>query len=446
MSGYSDSDVIVAPATGVANRAPLAVVRVSGSGCWGLLARSFHPKKPGGYRSWRARYGVWHDGRGFVDDVAVIPYGAPRSYTGQEMFEVICHGNPMLVDAVVESLLTLGARRARPGEFTMRAVLNGKMDVLAAEAVHGVVEAHTRYQADLLRRQAKGPLVPFVRERVEEILQIQAHIEATIDYGEEDVDALERETLLEKMEGLIRLFEGLEKTAGFLKGMRRGFRVLLTGPPNAGKSTLFNALVRQERAIVTELPGTTRDVISEQIDMAGLPVVLLDSAGVRESEDLIETMGVARTVALLEEVDLVVYLTETGKDGAPYSQIAALPPSKVLKINTKADLIEIAKTEDLAVSAKTGTGMERLEKEIVLKLTAGFAEQQVYLINQRQQETIAAVIAQLGSAYEDYRQGFGEEVLSSYLNAARRLLGELTGETTVEDILDRMFSNFCLGK
>ncbi len=441
---YSETDMIVAPATGAEHRGPLAIVRVSGSGSWQVLAACFNAAER--MQPWSMVYGDFYDQRGVIDDVLLVGYRGPRSYTGQDMVEIFCHGNPLIVDEILRTLVALGARRARPGEFTIRAVLNGKMDLLQAESVNGIVEANTRYQAELVRRQAKGPIVPFIKQQVAEIIAIQAHIEATIDYGEEDIAALEREGLLRRIDGLITRFAQLRETGRFANAMRRGFRVLITGAPNVGKSTLFNRLVREERAIVTHLPGTTRDLITEQVEIQGLPVLLIDSAGVRETEDLIEAMGIRKIYELLEEVDLVLHLSVSGEEEPPYEQLAELPRERWLQIVTKTDLMPCADSSKIAVSATTGEGLLRLESELVLRLSSAMDGQSVYLINRRQEERVIEVLTQLKTARDDYAQGFGEEVLSSYLNLARRSLGELTGETTVEDILDRMFSTFCLGK
>jgi tRNA modification GTPase len=443
---YSDRDIIVASASEV-RKAPLAVIRVSGDNCWNVFQRCFRPKIKKDYEPWRMMYGLWQDGEGVVDDVTVVPYRGPASYTGQDMFEVICHGSALFVDAVVASVIACGGRAARPGEFTMRAVLNGKMDLLEAEGVGALIEANTRFQADLIRRQANGPLVDVVKEQVEAILQVQAHIEATIDYGEEDIDALQKDVLLSKMRGVLGALTELKKTSSFTRSLRRGFRVLLTGRPNVGKSTLFNALVRQERALVTELPGTTRDLVSEEVEIDGLPVVLIDSAGVRETEDRVENLGIEKIYEMLGEVDLVLYLVEQGMETEPYEKIKTLSEDKWIRIRTKADVDEQTLAEEAcSVSAKTGQGLDELEGIIVNRLSKVMEGQKAYLINRRQEETLDAALTHLERAIEDFEGGFGEEVLSSYLNTTRRLLGELTGETTVEDILDRMFSNFCLGK
>ena len=442
---YSDQDLIVAPASGT-QRAPLAVVRVSGKGSWEIIERFFKPVSQKEIQPWKMMYGHWQDEEGVVDDVMVSAYRDGVSYTGQEMFEVFCHGNPLFVEAIIQTVLKTGGRRAKPGEFTLRAVLNGKMDLLQAEAVHALVEANTRYQAEMIRRQKEGSLVPLVKKQVEAILQLQAHIEATIDYGEEDIDALEREKVVDRLQGVLDPLLHLRETVSFFISLRKGFRVLLTGPPNAGKSTLFNALVKQERAIVTDLPGTTRDLISEEIDLGGLPVVLIDSAGVRDTQDQIERMGLEKIYEILGEVDLVLYLNPAPEKVKPYKKLDDLSPGKWMTIQTKTDMVGAVKEGDLGVSAKTGHGLAELEKLIVEKLSEVMEGHEAYLINQRQEETLGQAVECLLSAKRDYEAGYGEEVLSSYLNTTRRTLGELTGDTTVEDILDRMFANFCLGK
>ncbi len=439
------SDTIVAPATPVHERAPIAVLRVSGPQAWALIARFFKPSSAKPFRPWRLKRGDWCDPTGVIDDVLISFFKAPASYSGEDMCEISCHGNPLLRDAIEANLIDAGARRAKPGEFTQRALLNGKMGLLEAEALHDLIEAKTRYQADLIRQQAQSPLAARVRQHVHAILGIQAHIEASIDYGEEDVDVLNRDQMGQQLATMIEQLTVLKKTATFAMGMKRGFRVLLAGAPNVGKSTLFNALLARERAIVSDVPGTTRDFITEEVEIQGLPVVLIDTAGIRETQDFIEGEGIKRVRALFGEVDLVVLLLDQAHVGVEFDE-QVLGPERVIRVATKQDLAPVVQGCDLAVSAKAGTGLAQLEQQIVLRLSSAVDGQSAYLINQRQEETVAEAIAMLQAAMDDFQAGHGEEILSSYLNQTRRLLGELTGETTVEDLLDRMFATFCLGK
>lgn len=445
MSTPSD-DTIVAPATPLNARGPIAILRLSGPRSWQLVAECFTPTVAGPFKPWRLRHGVWVDRAGTVDEVLVSFFAAPRSYTGEAMCEIACHGNPLFREAIEQSLIARGARRAKPGEFTQRALLNGRMGLLEAEGLHDLIDAKTLYQADLIRQQASSPLAGQVREQVEAVLAVQAHIEASIDYGEEDIDALQRDGLLAKLTAIRDRLRVLKRTATFAIGMKRGFRVLLVGAPNVGKSTLFNALLERERAIVSHVAGTTRDFLTEEVEIGGLPVVLIDSAGLRATDDLIEGEGVRRVHQLLSEADLVLALVDGDHPQVPALDAQAVPAERCLTVATKADLGAPAPNADLKVSATQGQGLAELERQIVLRLSSAVAGQNAYLINQRQEETVAAAIALLQTAMDDFQSGHGEEILSSYLNQTRWLLGELTGETTVEDLLDRMFATFCLGK
>lgn len=443
---YSDRDLIVAPATATQLRAPLAVIRLSGPGSWEAVKPWFHPRRDAPWRPWRARYGTWRDDQGIVDEVVVLPFAAPHSYTGQEMVEILCHGNPLFVGAILDSCSRSGARLARPGEFTQRAFLNGKKDLHEAEAVHALIEAKTRYQAAIIRRQSHGALARTVQHAVDEILSVQAHLEAAIDYAEEDVDPVEAGSLGRRLHAVIERLERLRQAAAFAQGMRRGFRVLLTGRPNVGKSTLFNALLAQERAIVTDEPGTTRDFITEEVEMGGLPVVLIDTAGVGDAADPVEEMGIGKVMELLGTVDLVLYLTPGAEPHPPYSELTELAAERWMTVFTKGDQGPGASEDGLTVCAKKMHGLEELRDEIVVRLSAAHQGQTEMWINQRQEHALTEAVELLERAERDHREGFGDEILSTYLNHVRRKLGEITGETTVEDILDRMFSTFCLGK
>ncbi|MCB1050253.1 MAG: tRNA uridine-5-carboxymethylaminomethyl(34) synthesis GTPase MnmE [Acidobacteria bacterium] len=442
----SDADTIVAPATPMSLRAPLAIIRLSGPAVTSILdthlrLRGDHQLKP-----WTLVYADWVDAAGIVDDVTCVTYPAERSYTGQSMAEIFCHGNPLFVETILTNCQVAGARLAKPGEFSLRALLNGKMDLVQVEAVHELVQAKTRYHADLVRRQARGPLAQFAKQSVEEILQIQAHLEASIDYGEEDVDAMAQHLLLERLARVAESLRQVLLSAPFVRGMKRGFRVLLTGAPNAGKSTLFNRILGNERAIVSEIAGTTRDFINEEIELKGLPVVLIDTAGVRETDDPIEQLGIGKILQLLEDVDLILYLNDASQPREPYVELQAMPSEKWLTVWTKTDLEPNVATVGIGVHPHDEAGYQHLIDEIVLRLSAPMQGQAVWVTNQRQADLLTAAEALVLQAKDDFAAGFGEEIVSTALNHVRTLLGEITGETTVEDVLDRMFSNFCLGK
>jgi len=441
---YSVNDIIAAPATPVV-KSPLIIIRVSGDGCWGLLKELFQSRK-GQAKSWRASLGNWVDNKGQIDEVIVTCFPNGSSYTGQEMFEVSCHGNPIFVDAIMASLYQKDVRLAKPGEFTARAVLNGKMTLFEAESVQAVIEAKTRFHAELIRKQEKSPLIPHLRNVIEQVLKVQAHIEASIDYGEEDIDALNKDVLIGRLNNIDDDMKGILKSSAFPHKMREGFKVLLTGETNVGKSSLFNALCDHQRAIVTDIPGTTRDLVHEEVEIDGIPIVFIDSAGIRETQDHVELIGIKRIKSILLEMDLILFLTPYKDPQNLYSELLDVENGKVLTVFTKSDLSggEWQGEDRVIVSVNDAASVQGLKEEIVGRLKKEIGNQ--YLITERQENTFAGALSLLEEAIETLEQGYGEEICSSHLNSFRHKIGELTGETTVEDILDHMFSDFCLGK
>jgi tRNA modification GTPase len=392
--------------------------------------------------------GDWTDQEGVIDEVIVLPMQKGKSFTGQEMFELTCHGNPVLVRDILESLFALGARMAEAGEFTARAVLSGRIDLFDAERVQALIEAKTRYHAALIQRQESGVVIPYLGQQVHEVLSIQAHIEASIDYGEEDIEALDREQLMARIESVVSSMDRVLKASVLPLKMTSGFQVLLTGETNAGKSSLFNALCDHQRAIVTEIPGTTRDLVHEEVEIEGVPVILIDSAGVRKTHDPIEKIGMERIAEILPQMDLVLALFPADREKREYSHIAAVDEAKVMRVLSKSDLGDDPGKEIQAVSVYDEKSVQRLKKQIVQRLVGekGFSMDQHYLITNRQVDVFEKARQELKMAVETLREGYGEEVCTSHLNSFRYKIGELTGETTVEDILDHMFSDFCLGK
>ena len=445
---YSDLEIIAAPATPVV-RAPLALIRVSGPGCWEVANHFFKPFK-GVPKPWKAQLGTWSDEKGYIDEVIVVPYQQGSSYTGQEMFEIACHGNPVLVHAILDSMKTRGVRLAKPGEFTSRAVLSGKMSLFEAERIQAVIEAKTRYHAEIIYQQSHNPLIPRLQELVVEVLKVQAHIEANIDYGEDDIDALDVNRLVQKLQNIEKKMETILKASVFPRKMRQGFHVLLTGDTNVGKSSLFNALCNHQRAIVTDIPGTTRDLVHEEVEIEGIPIVFIDSAGVRETGDYVEKLGIERIKQTLPDMDMVMFLTPLGQEAKVYSELETLLPGKLMYVYTQSDKAPNEKRKDdesgtaAVVSIYEEESIQSLKKKIVTRL--GTQVSGHYLVTQRQEDVFSLARKEIQDAAFCLVQGYGEEVCASHLNAFRSKIGELTGETTVEDILDHMFSDFCLGK
>lgn len=447
---YSDQDIIVAPATPVV-RGPLTLIRVSGPNAWTLLQANFKSSgigtkaKPQTIEPWKARLGTWHDDKGRIDEVVVTPFARGKSYTGQEMFELTCHGNPVLVEAIVTSMLEKGARLAKPGEFTSRAVLSGRMTLFEAERIQAIIEAKTRYHAEIIFQQRHNPMMPFLKELVQQVLKVQAHIEALIDYGEEDLDALDNTSLIERLQAIIKKVRKTLQASVLPHKMREGFRVLLTGETNVGKSSLFNALCDHERAIVTDIPGTTRDLVHEEIDLEGIPVVFIDSAGIRETGDKVEQIGIQRIKDILPQMDLVLHLQPVGEKSQTFPELQDLPPERIMHIRTKVDKTQDEQKEKgFDVSVQRGETIEKLKHEIVARIKPKLSGH--YLVTQRQERVFEAALSELEKAVECLELDFGQEICASHLNSFRHKIGELTGETTVEDILDHMFSDFCLGK
>lgn len=433
------SDTIVALAT-PAGRSALAVIRLSGMKAVKiaetLAGRGIEPR--------RATHVLLRDARGEVlDDAVVTLWVAPHSYTGEDVAELSCHGNMKIVEAVIRCCVEQGARLAGPGEFTQRAFLNERMDLTQAEAVMDLIEARSERALRAARLMQSGVLGTEIRQIQEDVLQILAHLEAYIDFPEEGIDPETGEQLLGRIHEARNKVEELLKTAPEGRHLREGFRVVLTGAPNAGKSSLLNALLKRDRAIVSAVAGTTRDTIEEVITLAGMMVRLTDTAGLREEGDELEALGMARTRAALAEADLVVHLT--APDAASEPPEVSVP---MIRVAAKCDLAASEPTGLLRVSAHTGEGLEALQQEITrhLHLDERSLDHERVAINARHEAVLDKAREALIRAEEAQRQGRPPELVSADLRRALEALGEVVGATTEEDVLDRLFARFCIGK
>lgn len=428
---------ICAPATPLLPSA-VALVRISGPGLSAVLAPLLTLPEP---RVASLRTLRWE---GFREKALVLFFPAPASYTGEDLVEFQVHGNPLLVRRLLEHLGTLGVRLAEPGEFTRRALLNGKQGLLEAEALRDLVAAETDTQIRLAQARA-GALPSWILAAREVLAPWVARAEAAVDYGDEEDILLDLLTLNRELEPVRRRFHVEQVRCRAARHLQDGLRLALVGRPNAGKSTLFNALAGEDRAIVTDIPGTTRDVLEVRCEWRGLPLRLFDTAGLRDTEDPVERLGVARVSPVLQGADLVLHLWPA-QDAAPDPVLrVALAPfaGKVLEVRTFGDLAEVP---GVAIAAHRGE-LDALEGALRDRLLGGLAPDACLgaLATQRQSDLLDDLARQL-DLLAALDPGCPPELPASVLQGAWGLLAQLTGEDRAERTLDELFSGFCLGK
>ncbi|MEN2981052.1 MAG: tRNA uridine-5-carboxymethylaminomethyl(34) synthesis GTPase MnmE [Thermus sp.] len=415
----------------------IGVVRLSGEGALEVAARVWRGKDPRRLPGGRFTLGVVVDPRTgeALDQALLLVFRAPRSYTGEDACEFHTHGSPAVLRRVLEALVAAGARVAGPGEFTLRAYLHGKLDLAQAEAVLALVEA----EGELARRQAlralEGSLSQKIAQLEDRLLSLLAHIQALLDYPEEGVEPLEAErTLRQALEEV----EGLLAQAKASRLAQRGARLALVGAPNAGKSSLLNALLGYERALVSPIPGTTRDYLEAPLELFGIPLLAVDTAGVRDTEDPLERAGVERALRIAEEADLVLYVADRS---APRPSPPPLPWGRTLKVASKADLPPAWEDPDfLPVSSRTGEGLGALKEAIREALLGGGGGE--YLLTERQAEVLTRVRERLEEALT-----LPEDLMGLALEEALKALAALRGRGEVaEEVVARVFQNFCVGK
>jgi tRNA modification GTPase len=376
-----------------------------------------------------------------VDQVVVTYFEAPNSYTTEHLVEISCHGSPVVLRHCVEMAIQAGARLAEPGEFTLRAYLHGRLDLPQAEAVRDLIDSTTLYQAKIATQQVSGSvsrrLVPLKNMLVEMI----ALLEAGIDFAEDDIDVAPWHELLLRLDPLLHGIRRLAESYAYGNLVRSGMTLAIVGQPNVGKSSLFNRLLEQDRAIVTDIPGTTRDLISESANIAGIPVKLMDTAGIRESTDRIETLGIERSREAMADADLTLVVVDGSK---PLSNAdRALMTGRHILATNKCDL-GLAVTEGIPVSAVTGQGIDKL-REAILPQAAAAAETG-FITSLRQAKCLEEAVAALERAQYAITENIPHEMLLLDLYSALREIDAVTGATTADDILNRIFSTFCIGK
>jgi tRNA modification GTPase len=453
-------DTIAAIAT-APGEGGLAVVRISGPDAEKIALRIFiRPNNRNGkLRSHTLYHGRISDPKDAqpIDEVLLTIMRQPHSYTGEDVVEVYCHGGNFLVREILALIFTQGARQAEPGEFTKRAFLNGRVDLAQAEAVLDLIRARTATGAQLALNQASGELSKYVGELREELLDIMVQVEAAIDFPEEEIELLQRHRLVAKISALVTKINSISNSYEWGRLFREGATVCICGRPNVGKSSLLNALLGTDRVIVTPIPGTTRDVIEESLTLDGLPIVMWDTAGIRDTDDQIEKLGVELSRQHLEKADALVIVIDgsvelTPEDCALLRNIGA--KKAVIAVN-KSDLpivvdlhsiLENQEIKILATSAKSGAGIESL-KRTLRELILGCAnESPVTVTNLRHRSELVRSAEGLTRAMETLNQGLPPEFAAIDMHDAREALEEIIGVVCSEDILERIFSNFCIGK
>lgn len=454
------SDTIAAIAT-PAQPGAIGILRLSGAGtCAALDAvfRAKNGKKAGAQRSRTMVLGELLDETGqVIDNVLCVVFPAPHSYTGEDCAELHCHGSPIVLDAGLRALFAAGCRQAAGGEFTKRAFLNGQLDLIQAESVVDLIDAETAQQAHNAVCQLDGALSRTVRRIYDELMDMAARFYAVVDYPDEDIEDLQRQEMLDTLRRAQGELESL--VAGFSRGrlMKLGVPTVLLGKPNAGKSSLLNALLGYDRAIVTDVAGTTRDTVEEKAEVGGVLLRLIDTAGIRQGGDAVESLGVERSRAAAKRASLAVLvldgsrpLTQEDEDAIALAQTV---PHLIVAVN-KSDLpraVDIGGLADrfdnvASVSAATGEGLDVLTDAIAAQFPAGSTAGGALLTNARQADAANRALSAVAEARSALRIGMTADVVLTDCESALAALGELNGKQVRDDLIDTIFSRFCVGK
>ena len=469
-------DTIAAIATPL-GEGGLAIIRISGPEALAIADRCFEPRsanapRPSAAASHTLHFGhVTHRDRA-VDEVLLGVMRAPRTFTREDVVEISCHGGLLAAKMVLDAVLHCGARLAEPGEFTRRAFLNGRIDLAQAEAVADVIHSRTELALRAANEQLAGKLSKQINALREQLMQTLAHVEAHIDFPEEDIAPDTRVELMARLEMGISVMDRLLATADEGRILRRGIRAAIIGRPNAGKSSLLNQLLGQDRAIVSPIPGTTRDTIEETANLRGVPVIFIDTAGLREGGDEIEVEGIRRSRQSLERAELILHVVDASQplSEADRSYLVEFAGKKRLVVFNKIDLptrlqlgqtagnglgnaelgaaLESPSSRTVRVSCLTGDGIETLKDSIRNLAWSGAigSEMLEVMINSRHQEALSRGRQSTARALEALRVGATLELSAMDLRAAVNAVGEIVGQTTTEDLLDIIFSQFCIGK
>jgi tRNA modification GTPase len=442
----------------------IGVVRISGKDSVKIAGKIFKGEKPvSQLPSHRVNYGEIVDSEtgGVIDEVLLTLFLAPKSYTAEDLVEISCHGGQLVLTRVLEQAVKCGARLAEPGEFTLRAFINGRIDLSQAEAVAEIIRAKTDLGLKLALKHLKGDLSERINSYRDKLIDILARLEVEIDFSEDDVEPLDRDKVVKEIESIERDLDALLATYDEGKILKEGLNVVIVGKPNVGKSSLLNALLKEDRAIVTPIPGTTRDVISEFANFKGIPVRLVDTAGYRISRDTIELEGIKRTKIEMSEADLLLLIVDTSSeiDQEDMDLKKQVGRSRYLPVLNKIDIASpdlIRKNEQklgespsaVKVSALKGDGLDKLRQMIVSssRHLQKDRTEGVILSSLRHKDALSRAKRGLGLARKSLEKKMSPEFVALDVKASLDAIGEVVGKTVTDDILNKVFSEFCIGK
>ena len=453
-------DTIAAIATPI-GEGGLAVLRISGPEATSIADRCIRVsgkknKTPSQAESHTLHYGHVVDGDSIIDEVLVATMRAPRTFTGEDVVEISCHGGLLVTKAVLDRVLASGARMAEPGEFSKRAFLNGRIDLTQAEAIADIIHSRTELALSAANEQLAGKLAQRINRLRDDMMLVLAHVEAHIDFPDEDITPDTHDQLLRKLHDAVSFMEGLLRTAGEGRVLRNGIRCAIVGRPNAGKSSLLNQLLGLDRAIVSSIAGTTRDTIEETANIRGIPVIFVDTAGLRDSSDEIEVEGIRRSRESMERADLLLHVIDLSEPlhGEDAFTVESSRERKRIIVGNKSDLDRRCNLDArdggslVATCCTSGDGIESLKDRIKQLCWEGIASTgtDLVMINSRHQAALSRAREATMQAIEAFQNQAPLELPAMDLRIAVNAVGEIVGKTSTDDLLDSIFSQFCIGK
>ncbi len=438
----------------------IGIIRLSGSDALPLAQRLLVGDQTNQFTPNHASlYQIVHPETGITIDEAIITYfKSPHSFTGEDVVEISCHGSPVVLAEVLRLLVSFGVALAEPGEFSLRAFLNQRIDLTQAEAINDLIHAQTAYQASIAARQLRGEVSRQLKPIKEGLIELIVHFESSVEFVEDDLDPLNLQLFLTRIDQFIEQLSQLASSYRVGRLIRTGIKLALIGRPNVGKSSVFNALLGRDRAIVTPIPGTTRDTLNDYFSINGIPVELIDTAGIRETEDLVEKIGVERTKSAISDADFTLAVIEANSqlpieekellNQFPVSLIVLNKCDLGMGLSNEAQSFLAEKASSVYVSALTGQGIEELKQLIYGQLVSESqrSNEGAIITNERHYQALEHSLDSLRRAKSDLASGLTEEVALANLHHSLRSLGIITGETLIADIINQIFSTFCIGK